>query len=779
MEAPYRVVGTKQFSKCIRELVKKGKKGKDAKLKALAAQAEAAVQGAITILPHTKWGESRLSNVEKYDLGDGYRLVVQLIDTGKKHRAFLFVGDHEDADAWLENHKNYQWVRNEGDSTLEFVQVSFAGAPTTVVPDVDTESPEALLELPLLRDIAEPEWSQVRAPAAVTEYLKSITGEDWEQDPNGIADHVATLSDMEWASFAIDALHHAHKREWDALNRRFEVAAGESKVVDGAEAADAMVDPANSENFVTWDDIEGIPEGADWADWMLFLHPEQKDLAVREFNGPTRLRGVSGSGKTTVMVHRARHLAKKYRQDILLVTLTESSRRLLDLLVRCLCGAEAAHIKTATMNYLATDAIEALAPGGLSSYSKATDAQMQFARAQAISAVRQHPAFGDTVLSKIPATGLEDFIVDEVAYVRMRLLPAEYEKYRTMPRHGRGVPLPEKARVVALAAVEAWDKALGKYRAKDYDGVVQSALLLLGASASGTRNTFCYRCVLVDEVQDLSQLEMRVLSLIPDSQGKRIVDLQDGFFLVGDGAQTIYKKGFSLKHCGVAIANRSFALKKNYRNTREVLEAAYGLIKEYEFADVDEENVQRPIPPDLSSRHGEKPFIVKCSGHRGEAEFVVTRVRELIDEQRMRDEAMGLQQGTEIPICVIGFTPADRDRVQSALQAAGIPTTELRQDVAWDSNAVKLSTLESAKGHEFHAVFIVGVKDSTIPHYLVEKDDWKREAARLYVAMTRARDQLYLSYDVGGRYGPSPFLSAIQHNCQEYEFKNGRLASVQ
>ena len=74
MEATYRVVATKQFSKCIRELMKKGKKGKDAMLKARAAQAEAAEQGIITILSHTKWGESRLSNVEKYDLGDGYRL---------------------------------------------------------------------------------------------------------------------------------------------------------------------------------------------------------------------------------------------------------------------------------------------------------------------------------------------------------------------------------------------------------------------------------------------------------------------------------------------------------------------------------------------------------------------------------------------------------------------------------------------------------------------------------------------------------------------------------
>jgi superfamily I DNA/RNA helicase len=101
--------------------------------------------------------------------------------------------------------------------------------------------------------------------------------------------------------------------------------------------------------------------------------------------------------------------------------------------------------------------------------------------------------------------------------------------------------------------------------------------------------------------------------------------------------------------------------------------------------------------------------------------------------------------------------------------------TELREDVGWDNNAVKISTLESAKGHEFHAVFIVGTLQGTIPHYRVEESDWKREAARLYVAMTRARDRLFLSYDIRTRSTPSVFLAKIQPDCQEYDFRGGQL----
>lgn len=772
-----RVVATTQFSKCLRELLKKGKEGKDAIEKSRAAMAEAATDGKISLKP-TQRGETRFPNAEKYELVARYRLVVQLIDPAENHRAFLFAGDHDDADKWLERHKDYKWVHRKGDDTLDFVKVTFAGALPSVVPDIDAETPESLLTLPLLRDVADAEWAASQAPSTVVEYLKSVSGELWESDPNGIADHVQALADMDWAIFALDVLDLAHRREWRELHRRLEVVAGTSTVVDGVAAAAAMILPANSETFVTWEDVSSLPEDLAWADYILFLHQEQKQLVTREFNGPARIRGVSGSGKTTVMVHRARYLAKKYCQPILLVTLTESARRLLELLVRYLCGAEQSNIRTATLNRLATDAIASLAPRGLSSYLQANDQQLDFAGNQALEAVRRHNGFSQSVLARIPATTLDEFIMDEVEYIRMRLLQDEYEKYMTLPRHGRGIPLPEAARVIILDAVNVFDAALQRYGGKDYEGVVQYAVSLLSGSSANARNTFRYRCVLVDEVQDLSQLEMRLLSLIPDNEGKRSSDLPNGMFLVGDGAQTIYRKGFALKPCGISISGRSFALKKNYRNTREILQAAYGLIDEYEFADDDEDNVQPPLSPDLSSRHGEKPVIVKCSRYSDQLDFVVSSITEMLRERDARDEVAGNIEPTELPICVIGFTRGDRERLSEALRRAKVRTAELWQDVAWDSGAVKISTLESAKGHEFHTVFIVGMIEGTMPNARVERDDWKREASRLYVAMTRARDLLYLSYDVGGRYGPSPFLALIQNDCTECEWREGELVVV-
>jgi superfamily I DNA/RNA helicase len=769
-------ISTKQFTKCLRDLTKKGKKGKDALMKARAAQAEWANEGAIQSLKLTNHGESRLPNAEKFDLGDGYRLVTQLV--APDGRAFLYVGDHEDADRWLDNHRDYKWVKNDSDQTLDFVQISDSRMAVAVVPDVDLESPESLLGLPLLRDVTEEEWSISNVPPNAVIYLKTVTAEAWEQDPTGVVEHVARLADADAATLAIDLLTHAHQREWDQMHRRIGLASGQAVVVDGKTAIDAMLSTANSEQFVTWDDLESIPESADWADWMLFLHPEQKEFAVRDFNGPARLRGVSGSGKTCVMVHRARRLARKYKQDILLVTLTESMRRLLDILVKMLCGVEAAYIKTSTMNSIATDAIESLAFDGLKSFSIASRDQVDAAAVCGIQAVKLHPAFGETVLSKIHENDFAQFVRDEITFVRMRFLPDNYEKYLRTQRHGRQVPLPEKARIVILAGVEAWDNFLIKYHLEDHEGIVQHALNSLQESSVAARNTFRYRCVLVDEVQDLSQLEMRILGMIPDSNGKRVADQENGMFLVGDGAQSIYSRGFTLKDCNISVANRSFVLQKNYRNTREILEAAYGLISSYEFADVDEDNIATPTPPHLSARHGERPYIVKAMTWEDESAFVVSKIREMLEDQRLRDEADELTAPTEIPISVIAFNQRDRVRIEAALRKAQIPTTQLRDDVGWDNNAVKISTLESAKGHEFHAVFIVGVCQGVIPHGGLDQSEWKREAARLYVAMTRARDHLFLTYTAADRRAPSVFLAAIREDCNEFEWRRGALSSV-
>jgi DNA helicase-2/ATP-dependent DNA helicase PcrA len=86
------------------------------------------------------------------------------------------------------------------------------------------------------------------------------------------------------------------------------------------------------------------------------------------------------------------------------------------------------------------------------------------------------------------------------------------------------------------------------------------------------------------------------------------------------------------------------------------------------------------------------------------------------------------------------------------------------------SDALQLMTVHSAKGLEFHAVFITGLEESLFPHEQSanEANGLEEERRLMYVAITRARRRLYLSHAQSRmlhgqiRYGlPSRFLDEL------------------
>ena len=58
-------------------------------------------------------------------------------------------------------------------------------------------------------------------------------------------------------------------------------------------------------------DVEELERALDapWEQWAVFLHPAQRDIVEREYNGPARVAGTAGTGKTIVALHRAVRLA--------------------------------------------------------------------------------------------------------------------------------------------------------------------------------------------------------------------------------------------------------------------------------------------------------------------------------------------------------------------------------------------------------------------------------------------------------------------------------------
>jgi DNA helicase-2/ATP-dependent DNA helicase PcrA len=109
------------------------------------------------------------------------------------------------------------------------------------------------------------------------------------------------------------------------------------------------------------------------------------------------------------------------------------------------------------------------------------------------------------------------------------------------------------------------------------------------------------------------------------------------------------------------------------------------------------------------------------------------------------------------------------------------PTASRRESLAEpaeEKDELVLSTVHSAKGLEWKAVFVIQVRDGTIPMVPAFEDEAEPESLDedlrlLYVAVTRAKDHLYLAWPrevSSGAYGwslPSRFLAALPEELFE------------
>ena len=77
-----------------------------------------------------------------------------------------------------------------------------------------------------------------------------------------------------------------------------------------------------------------------------------------------------------------------------------------------------------------------------------------------------------------------------------------------------------------------------------------------------------------------------------------------------------------------------------------------------------------------------------------------------------------------------------------------------------DADAVKLTTVHQAKGLEYDVVFLIGLADGQFPgRRAIEAGDVEEERRLFYVAVTRARNELYLSYPkIASRAGPGGMM---------------------
>ena len=105
-----------------------------------------------------------------------------------------------------------------------------------------------------------------------------------------------------------------------------------------------------------------------------------------------------------------------------------------------------------------------------------------------------------------------------------------------------------------------------------------------------------------------------------------------------------------------------------------------------------------------------------------------------------------LENLDELINAAASFAQNDEDELAAFLSHASLEAGDNQASAGQD--AVQMMTVHSAKGLEFNQVFITGLEEGLFPHdnSTQEKDGLDEERRLMYVAITRARQRLYLSF---------------------------------
>ncbi|WP_046216486.1 3'-5' exonuclease [Paenibacillus wulumuqiensis] len=269
---------------------------------------------------------------------------------------------------------------------------------------------------------------------------------------------------------------------------------------------------------------------------------------------------------------------------------------------------------------------------------------------------------------------------------------------------------------------------------------------LLEQLASGTVTAPQYDAILIDEGQDLEPqwLELISKALNPETQSLLIVE---------DKAQKIFRRKVSLsRNTGLDFRGRSKVLSINYRNTAQIVNYAWDFYRSHSRlrdkfqTTVTTSEPAEIIPPQGTRRRGPEPQSRRCQSIQEEIQWVVEQMQSLHEEKKVQYADMAILyriKGSYSNTHII-------DAIRQGLDQHQIPynwfTENKRTKDSFDryEPTVKISTIDSAKGMDFRAVFIVNVDG--MPRGKAKEEDWDEEVSRFYIGMTRAMEHLYLSY---------------------------------
>ena len=457
--------------------------------------------------------------------------------------------------------------------------------------------------------------------------------------------------------------------------------------------------------------------------WRVFLHPTQRKLVERDWNGPVRVLGGAGTGKTVAAIHRANWLAKAIKDEpnkkILFTTFTKNLASDIQQHLSQIC-------RQSELDKIEVINIDAW----VHKFLKRSNYGYNI-----VFPNDSNPMRKKCWNSALDAKPFELDFTDHFYEEEWRLVVQEQgittkEEYIRAKRNGRGTRLNRKERLLAWAVFEEYLLQLSHKNIKEMPDAIRDCVSLIDTKSIKP----IYSSIIVDEGQDMGSQAYQLLRKIVPEKANDI-------FIVGDGHQRIYRNKVVLGRCGIQIIGRSKKLRINYRTTEETKKLAVSVLEGIDIDDMDAglDDGKGYI----SLMHGDVPEVINFQGFMDEADAICERIEQL--------EAAGTHLSN---ICVVARTKQLRDSYAGVLKKSGINTYEIMANGAENRaiEGVRVATMHRVKGLEFQHLFVAGVNDDKLPLMNFQSNDPVEireheisERALLHVAITRAMKSLTVS----------------------------------
>ena len=605
-----------------------------------------------------------------------------------EHVVLCYVGRHDEAYRWAERRK---LEPHPATGAAQLVELREVVQEITVPVYVETQV-QAPAKPPLFARIPD---DQLLGYGVPEEWLGDVRVAD-EDTVLDLADHLPT----------------------EAAEALLELAVGKhpQPSLPAPSGADPFDHPDALRRFRVMRNVEELAAALEypWEKWAIFLHPEQQAMVERRYNGPARVSGSAGTGKTVVALHRAAYLARvNPSARVLLTTFSDALARLLQTKLELLVNHDAGILSRITVRSLDAVALDLSGKWfGKPQLANRPDVERLIGEA-----VEWHgSSFSTTFLSTE-----WDRVVDGWQL-------GTWEDYRGIRRAGRYRRLSESQRETLWPIFE-WVKS----------GLQQKGLTTL-AEVFGRLTTVLQKAdkrpfdyVVVDEAQDVNVAQLRFLATLAGGR-------ENGLFFAGDLGQRIFQLPFSWRELAIDIRGRSQTLRVNYRTSHQIRMQADRLL-DPEVADADGNLEERTGT--ISVFNGPSPMVKVLEDEESEVEAVA----EWLDQ--------ALSHGLEPEeIGVFVRSQAQIDRATEVARRAGVPFAILDENGDTIDDCMTIGTIHLAKGLEFRAVAVVACDAEVIPlqsrvEEITDEGDldevYNTERNLLYVACTRARDRLLVT----------------------------------